>query len=209
MDAKSTETKKWYRKRVVIIGMLVVAIPVVAFGWWLFSPLLFDKTVSEEFPRAASAQIPQGATLEDVEAAMVKAESEATTAADDMPSDGPVQVSVGQLVGADSFHQGSGSATIYTLADGSNVLRFENLDVTNGPDLHVILSPVAMAEGRDDVMASGYVDLGSLKGNLGDQNYDIPADVDVEAGEWTVVIYCQPFHVIFATAPLTTSAPSG
>jgi hypothetical protein len=61
---------------------------------------------------------------------------------------------------------------------------------------------VAAAEGRDDVMASGYVDLGSLKGNRGSQNYDIPPDVDITSGEWTVVIYCVPFHVIFATAAL-------
>ena len=51
-------------------------------------------------------------------------------------------------------------------------------------------------------MMSGYVDLGSLKGNRGSQNYDIPPGVDLSSGEWSVVIYCQPFHVIFATAQL-------
>jgi hypothetical protein len=82
------------------------------------------------------------------------------------------------------------------------VLRFEDLDVTNGPDLHVILTPVAAASSRDDVHAPGYVDLGGLKGNKGDQNYDVPLDLDLER-EWTVVIYCVPFHVIFSTAPLS------
>lgn len=75
--------------------------------------------------------------------------------------------------------------------------------MTNGPDLHVILSPVASAASRQDVMADGYIDLGGLKGNRGDQNYELPDGVDLEAGDWTVVIYCQPFHVIFATAALS------
>ncbi len=183
-------------------GFIVVAIPAIALGWWLLSPLLFDKTVIEEFPRAATAQIPEGSTAEEVEAAMVKAEGENTSATDDMPATDPIKLSSGSFVGADSFHQGSGDVGVYALDDGSQVLRFENLDVTNGPDLHVILSPVGSAEGRDDVMAPGYVDLGSLKGNKGDQNYDVPAGTDLSSGEWTVVIYCQPFHVIFATATL-------
>ena len=82
------------------------------------------------------------------------------------------------------------------------MLRVENLDVTNGPDLHVFLAPVADASERDDVMAEGYLDLGELKGNKGDQNYIILGDLDLEE-DWTVVIYCVPFHVIFSTAPLT------
>ena len=60
--------------------------------------------------------------------------------------------------------------------------------------------PDPRPEGRDDV--TGYLDLGVLKGNVGNQNYEIPADVDVtEFG--SVVIYCEPFHVIFATAGLS------
>lgn len=194
--------KAWYKRRGVIAGLVVVAIPVIALGWWLFSPLLFDKTVIEEFPRAASAQIPEGSTAEEVEAAMVEAEGQDLDASDDMPAADPIKILSGSFTGADSFHQGSGDVGVYTLEDGSQLLRFENLDVTNGPDLHVILSPVAAAEGRDDVMATGYVDLGSLKGNKGDQNYDVPAGTDLSSGEWTVVIYCEPFHVIFATAAL-------
>jgi hypothetical protein len=101
-------------------------------------------------------------------------------------------------MGADSFHQGSGQATIYQLPEGGHVLRFEEFDVTNGPDLHVILvknpSPVSSADVGDD-----YIDLGSLKGNIGNQNYDIPAGVDLSQYQ-SVVIYCVPFHVVFATA---------
>ena len=202
MTANIPAKPKWYRRRGVIAGLLAITIPAIALGWWLFSPLFLNKTVVEEFPRAAAAQIPEGSTAEAVEAEMLEAEAESTTASDDMPEAAPIKLLSGEFVGADSFHQGSGDVGVYELADGGHVLRFEDIDITNGPDLHVILSPVATAEGRDDVMASGYVDLGSLKGNRGSQNYDIPADVDITSGEWTVVIYCQPFHVIFATAGL-------
>ncbi len=131
---------------------------------------------------------------------MMEAEGVVVTAADDMPPE-PVALVTGQITGADAFHQGSGTATIYELADGSRVLRLEELDVTNGPDLHVLLSPVAAPTGRDDVTASGYIDLGGLKGNQGNQNYEIPADYEIPA-ELSVVIYCVPFHVLFASAPL-------
>ncbi len=203
MTSDTPEKKQWYRRRGVIAGLLAIAIPAVALGWWLFSPLFLNKTVVEEFPRAAAAQIPAGSSAQEVEAEMLEAESENSTATDDMPETDPTKLLAGAFQGADSFHQGSGDVGVYELDDGSRVLRFEDIDITNGPDLHVILSPVATAEGRDDVMASGYVDLGSLKGNRGSQNYDIPDDVDVVSGEWTVVIYCEPFHVIFATAPLS------
>ena len=85
--------------------------------------------------------------------------------------------------------------------DGSHVLRLENLDVPNGPDLHVILTPHEDAESRDDVHVTGYIYLGKLKGNQGNQNYEIPDAVDV-ASQGSVVIYCKPFHVIFSVAPL-------
>lgn len=106
----------------------------------------------------------------------------------------------GQFVGADSFHQGSGNAAIYELPDGSRVLRFEDFTVTNGPDLHVILTRHPAPASRSDV-GEDYVDLGQIKGNVGNQNYDIPTDVDLSQYRG-VVIYCKPFHVVFATATL-------
>lgn len=198
-----------YKRRGFIIAAIAVGVPVLAFAWYLGSPLFLNTTVIEEFPRAAGAEIPDDMTIEEVEAKMFEAaEATVTPAAESMPDDGtsdPVALFTGSFAGADSRHQGSGNATVYELADGSTVLRFENLDVTNGPDLHVILSPVADPETREDVSTPGYVDLGSLKGNRGDQNYDIPTEVDLTSGDWTVVIYCQPFHVIFATAGLISA----
>ena len=129
------------------------------------------------------------------------------TAPSDAPTDAPigagtaVVLSRGTFQGADRFHQGCGEAIIYRGPDGSHLLRLENFQVTNGPDLLVILSPNPAPESRDDVHQPGYIDLGSLKGNVGNQNYEIPADVDLNALS-SVVIYCSPFHVVFSVAPL-------
>ena len=115
--------------------------------------------------------------------------------------DDPIAVKAGTFHDADSFHRGSGQATIYSTPGSGFLLRLENLDVTNGPALHVILSPHADPARPSDVKQTGYVDLGPLKGNRGDQNYPIPADVDVSAIQ-SVVIYCKPFSVVFSVAPL-------
>lgn len=193
-------TRPIYKRRGFQIGAVVVGIPVLALAWYLFSPLFLNQTVVEDFPRAAAAEIPDDMTAEEVEAEMVAAEAETTQSNEPMPGD-PVPLVTGEIMGADSFHRGAGTATIYELEDGSRVLRLEDIDITNGPDLHVLLSPVADPQGRDEVTAAGYVDLGQLKGNRGSQNYDIPADF-VIGEEISVVIYCVPFHVVFSTATL-------
>jgi hypothetical protein len=187
-------------KRRLIIGAVIVGAPVLALGWWLGSPLLFDTEVSEEFPMSAGAVVPDGMTHEDVEVEMVSAAGEPDAEIDeDMPASSPIALVSGEFEDFDSFHNGSGTATVYDLEDGSLVLRLEDFDVTNGPDLHVLLVPDGDPDGRDDV--TGYVDLGELKGNIGDQNYDIPPGVDID-DYGSVVIYCQPFHVIFSVAAL-------
>lgn len=184
------------------IGRVIVVagtVGVLAAAWYLGSPLFLDEEVDEAFPLAASAEIPDDMTIEEVEAEMEEAaDAEPKVMDDDMPETGePVAVLSGGFFGADAAHQGSGVATIYELADGSHVLRFEDFDVTNGPDLHVLLS--TSADPLDDL--AEYVDLGELKGNIGNQNYELPADVD-PADYQSIVIYCQPFHVVFAAAQL-------
>jgi hypothetical protein len=108
-------------------------------------------------------------------------------------------VAMGSFKDADAFHRGSGTATIYRTPDGSEVLRLENLDVTNGPALHVVLSTHPDPERSEQVKQEGYVDLGDLKGNRGNQNYPIPAGVDTSIHK-SVVIYCYPFAVVFSVA---------
>ena len=117
------------------------------------------------------------------------------------PPAGPVRVKVGEFRDQDSFHRGSGQAIIYRGTDGSHLLRLENLNVTNGPDLRVLVSPHPDPRTRDDLNARGYVELARLKGNRGNQNYFIPDTVDVSTVN-SVIIYCRPFHVIFSVAPL-------
>ena len=110
-------------------------------------------------------------------------------------------VAMGSFKDADAFHRGSGTATIYRTPEGSEVLRLENLDVTNGPALHVVLSTHPDPERSEQVKQEGYVDLGDLKGNRGNQNYPIPSGVDTSIHK-SVVIYCYPFAVVFSVATL-------
>jgi Electron transfer DM13 len=187
-------------KRKLIIGAVIVGVPVLALGWWLGSPLFLDTEVSEEFPLSAGAVVPDDMTQEDVEAALVDAAGEPdATIEEDMPTSAPVVLSSGQFEDFDNSHKGSGTATIYEIEDGNYVLRLEDFEVTNGPDLRVYLVPDADPQGSDDVI--GYVELGPLKGNIGDQNYEIPPGTDVSK-YGSVVIYCSPFNVIFSVATL-------
>jgi hypothetical protein len=95
-------------------------------------------------------------------------------------------------------HEAQGRAQAIELADGGRVLTLTNFEVDNGPDLRVYLvAGPATTEGEVDE----FEDLGGLKGNVGNQQYEIPADVDVERSS-TVVIWCRAFSVLFARAPL-------
>lgn len=118
----------------------------------------------------------------------------------DMPDDPLVHAS-GSFIDIDPIHGAVGSATIYELPDGDRVLRFEDFRSKNGPDLHVYLSteiPTSTFAG----LGNGEVHLGALKGNVGNQNYDIPTEVDLSQYR-SVVIYCVPFKVVFSTAALS------
>ena len=113
-----------------------------------------------------------------------------------------VDVSRGDLISHE--HATSGSVRVVRLADGSRVLRLENLDTSDGPALHVWLSDAPVIDGRDgwNVFDDGaYVDLGALKGNRGNQNYAIPADVDLGRLR-SVSIWCERFSVSFGAATL-------
>ena len=97
-------------------------------------------------------------------------------------------------------HGTTGSATVYRLGDGRRVLRLEDLDTSNGPTLVVYLS-ANPADGPNGAFDDGYIDLGGLKGNIGDQNYEIPDDID--PGQYrSVVIWCDRFNVAFGAAEL-------
>ena len=82
------------------------------------------------------------------------------------------------------------------------MLRFEDFRVTNGPDLRVILATHPDPQDRNDVHTRDYVELGKLKGNIGNQNYPLPEGLSPD-GFGSVVIYCKPFQVVFSVAPLS------
>jgi len=100
-------------------------------------------------------------------------------------------------------HSTSGRATIYQEADGKLVLRLTNFKTSNGPDVHVILIAAKDADDNANFLKSSTerVELGSLKGNEGDQNYEIPRDTDLSKFQ-TVSIYCERFNANFGAAPL-------
>lgn len=98
-------------------------------------------------------------------------------------------------------HETKGTATVFQLADGKKTLRLTNFATSNGPDVHVYLVAADDAKDNDTVTKAGFVDIGSLKGNIGDQNYDLPANTDL-AKYRAVTIWCKRFSVNFGTAPL-------
>lgn len=210
-------------RRVLLPAAAVVAVIAGAVGLYLFQPwLLFvDEEVSEALPVAAAAAASEepmtdgSMTEEPMDSSTSEPMAEesmteepmadepsapaATTAA---PPAGPVELARGELVSHE--HATTGTARVLQLEDGSRVLRLEGLDTSNGPDLRVWLTDAPVIEGRDGwfVFDDGaFVDLGELKGNQGDANYEIPADVDLDALT-SVSIWCERFAVSFGAAEL-------
>ena len=159
----------------LVLGAVVLAVLVV--GWYLFRPelLFISKTVNEEPPKAAPA----------------------TSAVPSSP--GPRIVAQGKFRGL--AHETKGVAAIYRLPDGKRVLRLTEFETSNGPDVHVYLVRAADANDNAAVKKAGFVDLGSMKGNRGDQNYDVPVDIDLSTHR-SVSIWCARFSVNFGVAPL-------
>jgi hypothetical protein len=109
----------------------------------------------------------------------------------------PAAAVSGEFVGAgDGTHDAEGVAKEISLEDGRKFIRFENFKVTNGPNLFVYLAT--------DKNVSDFVDLGALKANIGNQNYEIPDGTDL-AKYKTVVIWCKAFSVLFGSADLKES----
>lgn len=112
---------------------------------------------------------------------------------------GNTELASGEFVG--QAHEATGTAAVIEFADGNQALTFSELETDNGPDLRVY-----MVDGTvDDGSINGdFVDLGGLKGNVGDQQYEIPADVDPSTYS-TVSIWCRAFSASFAMADLQIS----
>ncbi|HEX8070490.1 MAG TPA: DM13 domain-containing protein [Pyrinomonadaceae bacterium] len=114
----------------------------------------------------------------------------------------PAAVAAGQFHAV--AHETKGTATVYQLPDGQKTLRLTNFETSNGPDVHVYLVAANDATDSDTVKQAGFVEISPLKGNIGDQNYELPAGVDLNKYK-AVTIWCQRFGVNFGTAPLRQS----
>jgi hypothetical protein len=190
------------RKRGWTIAASVIAAVVLAVGLALFKPwLLFvDVRVDEQLPTvAASAEPSQPPASKDPSPSTAPTERAPTEA----PAR-PVQLAQGTLISHE--HATTGTVRIIRQPDGTRLLTLENLDTSNGPDVHVWLSAADVVEGTAGWFTAGsadYFDLGLIKGNQGNQVYAIPADVDLSKYK-SVDLWCVQFSVSFGAAQLTT-----
>ncbi len=158
-------------KKIIIGVMIALIIPIAIYT---ASPLFFDVVIDEPLP-----EITNTVTSDDT-----------TTSAIDMPQ----IIASGQFVGVnDGIHNAEGQAKILNLADGKQLLRFEDFKATNGPDLYVYLAT--------DSTAQDFVSLGELKANIGNQNYEIPEGTDISKYN-TALVWCKQFSVLFGSAEI-------
>jgi Electron transfer DM13 len=125
--------------------------------------------------------------------------SEAFPAAESTSPAEPTMVASGMF--HSNAHETKGTASVYRLADGSLTLRLTGFETSNGPDVRVYLVAAGDVTDNETVTKNGFVEVGALKGNVGDQNYVIPAGTDL-AQYRAVTIWCRRFGVNFGTAPL-------
>jgi len=98
-------------------------------------------------------------------------------------------------------------ATIFQMGDGTRLLRLASFSTSNGPDVHVYMVAADDAKDVATVQNAGFIDLGVLKGNIGDQNYKLGSDLDL-AKYRAVSIWCKRFSVNFGAAALRPTEAS-
>jgi hypothetical protein len=182
----------------VKIAAVGFGIVLVGLGWWLLKPLFYDREINEALP--ADVKIEQSVNksadqksngtgeMQNKEAIMVDAEKE--------KSKQTATVYEGAFVDGEPGHHAKGR--VVTLVNGdTTILRLEDLDATNGPDLHLFLAKPGAKTGDG-------INLGKLKGNIGNQNYELPPNTDLSIYS-KVVIYCKQFSVDFGYTELKKS----
>jgi len=191
------------RARVVRRVLAVTAGTLVAGAWYAFRPdrLFTTRVVEEPAPTALVAP-----TAERAGTPPSTPPSAAASASDGVFASDTGTVGAVPALATGRFHSNAhptrGTATVLEVGPGRRVLRLTGFSTSNGPDVRVVL--VAAPDVPDDatVRRAGYVQLGKLKGTRGDQNYDIPASLDLTRHR-TVTIWCERFRVNFGSAPLT------
>jgi hypothetical protein len=206
------------RKRAIIIGIVIaaVAIPLAVYA---VSPLFVNTEINEPLPTVNNVDNDADA-IQEFKQFMEMGEVERKTKGHQMGNEERNMIMIGaaqtngttvnekmipigqeistlysgQFVGVnDGIHNAVGQVKVIKLNDNTSFLRLEEFKATNGPDLYVYLST--------DKSASDFVNLGRLKGNIGNQNYEIPQGADLSKYR-TVLIWCQAFSVLFGSAEL-------
>ena len=198
------ETLKRFRWPIIGLGIAVAVVAFLAFRPdKLFVDDAVDESLADAFTTTTAQTAPPQTTTSTIAASeTTKVAEESTTSTTVAPTtttttpSAPVQVTTGAFYGID--HSAEGTAAVYE-QDGTYVLRFEDdTDIQNGPDLYVWVLSSADYEGGTP---SDYIDLGKIKGNVGGQNYELPAEFDPNEHRF-VLIWCERFSVPFAAAPL-------
>jgi Electron transfer DM13 len=151
--------------------LISIGVPILVAAWWIFRPEKLWVNVKVNEP-----------------------------APFDSNTD-PQPLYTGLLAGR--AHSTSGRASIYQAPDGKRDLRLTDFTTSNGPDVHVVLAQ-SSDENLKQTFVKGRLDtveLGPLRANQGDQNYDLPDSADLSRYD-DVVIYCERFNVVFGSAKL-------
>lgn len=193
-DERGTSTGAWRRRRrrwLLTAAVVLVPVVVIVLFWFQPQKLVIDDRVDEAIPTVTA---PPG--LPDADPKVKPGADDAT-----VPAAEPVERARGEFISLD--HGTSGVARVLELADGRRIVRLEGLDTDNGPDLYLYLTANA-ADGAEDAFDDKFVSLGRLKGNQGDQNYDLPSHADLARFD-TVVIWCDRFNSAFGAADLAVA----
>lgn len=204
--------RDWIRNNAAIAGLggigLIALLAWLAFGFFGIHTLFTDDEVDEAGPVFRSGAGASGLEIDETSEELAADMSEAMegkpaeiSASDPMPEMTEPDISVvlaGTFIGRS--HPTSGIAEVLTDGTEQRFLRFENFETDNGPDLNVYLT----TGGPEDDVGDDYIDLGDLKGNIGNQNYELDPDVDLSRHK-TVVIWCVRFGVSFGAAELAPS----
>jgi hypothetical protein len=169
-----------------LIPVAVVLVVALGVGLYLFQPWRL-LTVRETHEALLVPAVTSSATSSPV-----------SSGAEVPVAETPEEVATGEWRSLE--HATTGKASLIKLPGGAHSVQFASLDTSDGPDLYVYLSPHASSS-AEKTFGQGFTSLGKLKGNRGDQVYEIPAGVDVSAIR-SVVIWCQRFSAGFAVAPL-------
>jgi hypothetical protein len=151
--------------------LISIGVPILVAAWWIFRPEKLWVNVKVNEPAPFASNT------------------------------NPQPLYTGLLAGR--AHPTSGRASIYQTPDGKRDLRLTDFTTSNGPDVHVVLAQ-SSDENLKQTFVKGRLDtveLGPLKANQGDQNYDLPDSADLSRYD-DVVIYCERFNVVFGSAKL-------